>query len=411
MAKVRDARLETRTARRRLKPRRKPYWVRVAPIIWLGYRALQRPPGTWNVGGNAKRWIRKIAYADDLERANGKTILDFWQGQEAAKKVARGEDGTAGDRPHTVGEALDSYARDLRAKGGDTYNASRARQHLKGNAMLTTPVALLKEAELKGWRDALIAKELAPATVNRTMVPLHAALEAAADGDQRIIRRPWRTALRRVSDANNVRRIVKEPDDIRKLVAACYEADHQLGILCEVLATCGMRLSQASRLTVADLQADSNPRLLVPKSAKGNLRKRSERIPVPIPPALAALLQQEAAGRSPDEPLLRQAAGTPWQHRSDADHRQLFRAAVESAGFDPGEVTSYCFRHSSIVRQLLANVPIRIVAATHDTSVGQIERCYSRFVTDHSDGLTRAALLDLSASASDSKVVPLTREP
>jgi len=94
MAKVRDARLETRTARRRLKPRRKPYWVRVAPIIWLGYRALQRPPGTWNVGGNAKRWIRKIAYADDLERANGKTILDFWQGQEAAKKVARGEDGT-----------------------------------------------------------------------------------------------------------------------------------------------------------------------------------------------------------------------------------------------------------------------------------------------------------------------------
>jgi len=226
MAKVRDARLETRTARRRLKPRRKPYWVRVAPTIWLGYRALQRPPGTWNVGGNAKRWIRKIAYADDLERANGKTILDFWQGQEAAKKVARGEDGTAGDRPHTVGEALDSYARDLRAKGGDTYNASRARQHLKGNAMLTTPVALLKEAELKGWRDALIAKELAPATVNRTMVPLHAALEAAADGDQRIIRPTSRLqsatagAEKRQRQSAQAQRADSSPDTARTSRAA-----------------------------------------------------------------------------------------------------------------------------------------------------------------------------------------------
>jgi integrase len=237
------------------------------------------------------------------------------------------------------------------------------------------------------------------------MVPLHAALEAVADADPRIIRRPWQTALRKLPDATNVRRVVKSAGDIGDLVGACYAVDRQLGILCEVLATGGMRLSQASRLMVADLQAgSSNPRLLV-------RRKRGEKIAVPIPPGLAATLQQEAAGRSADAALLRKSDGMSWQSSNDADHRTLFRAAVVRAGFDPDEVTTYCFRHSSIVRQLLANVPIRIVAATHDTSVGQIERCYSRYVTDHSDALTRAALLDLSPAAADSNVVSLVRKP
>jgi hypothetical protein len=38
----------------------------------------------------------------------------------------------------------------------------------------------------------------------------------------------------------------------------------------------------------------------------------------------------------------------------------------------------YALRHSSIVRQLLAGVPVRIVAAGHDTSVKMIEHTYSR---------------------------------
>jgi hypothetical protein len=52
-------------------------------------------------------------------------------------------------------------------------------------------------------------------------------------------------------------------------------------------------------------------------------------------------------------------------------------------------------RHSNIVRQLLANVPIRIVAVTHDTSVQMIEKTYSRHIGDHTDALARPALLDL----------------
>jgi len=42
----------------------------------------------------------------------------------------------------------------------------------------------------------------------------------------------------------------------------------------------------------------------------------------------------------------------------------------------------------------LAGVPIRIVAINHDTSVGMIEKNYSRHIADHSDAVARRALLD-----------------
>ncbi len=54
----------------------------------------------------------------------------------------------------------------------------------------------------------------------------------------------------------------------------------------------------------------------------------------------------------------------------------------------------YCLRHSSIVRMLLRNVPIRLVASLHNTSVAMIEKHYSKYITEHSiDDITRAGLL------------------
>jgi hypothetical protein len=53
----------------------------------------------------------------------------------------------------------------------------------------------------------------------------------------------------------------------------------------------------------------------------------------------------------------------------------------------------YALRHSSIVRALLLNVPIRVIASGHDTSVAAIEAHYSRHISAHSDELSRRALL------------------
>jgi len=76
------------------------------------------------------------------------------------------------------------------------------------------------------------------------------------------------------------------------------------------------------------------------------------------------------------------------------------------AGLDPSKVTIYALRHSAIVRQILAGVPIRVVAVNHDTSIVMLERTYSRYIGDHSDGLARRALLDTTIPPNDN-VVPI----
>ena len=81
-----------------------------------------------------------------------------------------------------------------------------------------------------------------------------------------------------------------------------------------------------------------------------------------------------------------------------SDHSRLFARAVRAAGLDPAKVTMYALRHSNIVRQILAGVPLRVVAVNHDTSVGMLERTYNRYIGDHADALARVALLDTTTT-------------
>src|SRR5262249_25109009 len=170
-------------------------------------------------------------------------------------------------------------------------------------------------------------------------------------------------------------------------------------------------LSQLARLEIGDLQANgADPRLLMPLSAKGRRRdKRHERRPVPITPALAVVLKQEAARRPSEAPLLLRSNGERWGPGRRRHHRQDFRAVVEAAALDPDVVTLSALRHSSIVRMLLANTPIRIVATLHDTSVKMVERTYSKHIAEHTDALARRALLDTAQTPPAANIVPLTK--
>ena len=409
MPKPRNAKLESATARRKLAVRKKPYWTTISPGIHLGYRRNQTA-GTWSVrvAESGAEWIKKIALADDLEAASPPHVLSYWQAIDQARALARRQPGTADDesRPISVSEALDRYEADLKARGGSPYNAEHPRIHLTG-VLLNKPVALLGATELRKWRDSLLAKGLAPGTVNRTKTGLRAALELAAAHDPRITnQRAWKVGLAALPDAHRARNVILDDATVRRIVAAAYDHDRALGVMVEVAAVTGGRLSQLARLEVADLQADgSEPRLLMPLSAKRRARtKRHERRPVPITPALTAVLKQVAAGRPSDAPLLLRSNGERWGHGRRRHHRDDFRAVVEAAELDPNVVTLYALRHSSIVRQLLANTPIRIVASLHDTSVKMIERSYSRHIASHSDEIARRALLDLAQPSPDNVV-------
>ena len=397
--------LETRTARLKRSIARKPEFVKVGPGISLGYRR-NATAGAWVVrvaDGQGGNWTKGIGLADDYDEANGSTIFDYWQAQDRAKAVARAGQPVAptDDKPATLRAALDQYEADLKTRGGDVGNAVRVRRHLN-DKLLDRPVARLTLNDLRTWRDGLTSKRadatsLAPSGINRLCTCLKAALNLAADRDERITsRRPWEQGLATLRDAEEARNVILPDADIRKLLGAAPAQGAAFALLLEALAVTGARVSQVARVIVADLQDDrADPRLMMPSSAKGRGRKTVLRRPVPISPDLAKRLRAIAEGRAADAPLFMKASGDRWR---DSDHSRPFARTARAAGVtaaDGAVVTAYALRHSSITRQLLAGVPARIVAAAHDTSVAMLERTYSRHIGDHSDAMTRAAMLTL----------------
>ena len=397
--KVSFSALESRSARLRLKVRRRPYaGPSLARGISLMYRR-NRTNGTWVLkatDGHGAYWTKGFALADDYEDADGKAVLTFYQAQDAAKRLARGEDGSD-TAPITVDGALKDYKRDLETRNANPYNAESPRVHLT-NVLLAKPVQLLNAHELKKWRDGLLGN-LAPATVNRVCRCLFAALELARHHDERIQnRQAWEVGLAGLPDAQEARNVILSDSNVRDFVSAAYAHDNKLGLLVDVLAVTGARPSQVVRLRVEDLHHHPlRPKLMMPKSGKGGGRNRSqkkhERYSVPITTQLAAKLRDAAVGRAENAPLLAQSDGSAWGDNPGQRYHRHIDNIVTAIGLDPDEVTIYSLRHSSIVRMLLLNVPIRLVASLHNTGVAMIERTYSKYITEHSDDISRKALL------------------
>ena len=409
--KVSFSALESRSARLKLKIRRRPYsGPSLARGIALMYRR-NKTNGTWVLkasDGHGGYWTKGFALADDFEDADAKNILTFYQAQDQAKKLARGGDDGTDTAPITVDGALIDYKTDLKARGANPYNAESPRVHLT-NVLIAKPVQLLTAQELKKWRDGLLSK-IAPATVNRVCRCLGAALELARQHDERIQnRQAWEIGLAGLPDAQVARNVILSDDNVREFIATAYGLDHPFGLLTDTLAVTGARPSQAVRLRVEDLHDHPvRPKLMMPKSAKGGGRNRSQkkhvRYSVPITVQLAAKLKEAAKGRADNAPLLLQGDGSAWDNNPGPQYRHEVPMVVTSIGLDPAEVTMYALRHSSIVRMLLQNIPIRLVASLHNTSVNMIERTYSKYITEHSDDISRKALLSESAPAGDNVV-------
>src|SRR4029078_1295928 len=124
--KVRHSALESRSARLKLQVRRRPY---SGPSLARGISLLYRrnnTNGTWvlkSSDGHGAYWTKAFALADDFEDADGKTVLTFFQAQDQARRLARGNAGGADAAPVNVDGALKAYRRDLEAREANPYNA------------------------------------------------------------------------------------------------------------------------------------------------------------------------------------------------------------------------------------------------------------------------------------------------
>jgi integrase len=198
-------------------------------------------------------------------------------------------------------------------------------------------------------------------------------------------------------------------DAIRDIVAAAavYDDEGDVGRMVLLLAATGARFSQLARLAVGDVQADRQ-RTFIPLSRKGQ-RKDEGHYPMRVGKDVIEALRLVLSGRPYDEPLLcrwrmkqvRKQEGRgliwvgdyrgPWT--SAAEITRQFRDICKNIGLE-GTIP-YALCHSSIVRAIRAGLPIRLVAAMHDTSVEMIERHYSRFIVDGLEELTAKAIVPM----------------
>jgi integrase len=168
-------------------------------------------------------------------------------------------------------------------------------------------------------------------------------------------------------------------------------------------AATGARFSQLANLIIIDFQFE-NSRLMMPSSRKGKNRQPGTRDAVPVGIDVMRRMLPVIEGRDEDKPLLlrwgHRKTGGPgnwtrdkrqaWGRASEID--ELWAKTVALAGV-PADTVMYALRHSSIVRGLKKNLPVRLVAALHDTSVEMIEKHYSAYIIDMTEEMARQTLM------------------
>ncbi len=410
---LKETSLTTRTARAKL-----PiglHWRGIDPETHLGYRKGVRG-GVWLVRWRTGSGYRqdRLGTADD-ELSEG--TLDYAAAVRAARdrvEAARIEDQAASAGPiQTVRTAVLSYCYDrdvrYRARGvgitGRTAATSSLERYVIGREasgnmearepapIADVPLHQLTEAQLVDWRKSLPGA-LKASSVWHLAATLKAAINAAYRANRAILPPTLpgiltaALVISRTSPGDRVsvarENQILDAATVGRIIAAAREVDDEgewggdLYRMIVVLAATGARFSQAARLTVRDVQVERS-RLMIPPSYKGHGRK-PEVTPVPVGEDVLAALAPVLGGRGKDELLLTRrlmarapgqlkwvATGTrPWGRAARlvepwAEIRKLAR--LES------DIVPYALRHSSIVRGIRAGLPLRLVAALHDTSV------------------------------------------
>lgn len=273
----------------------------------------------------------------------------------------------------------------------------------------------LKPAYAKAVRTVGAEPRLSVGSLNCLLSDLRAALNAAIEKYRRQIpsyiaaevKVGTRVRSKEPGDLEGGRMQLLTDDQVRDLVDAAFGIDQDFGYLVLIAASSGARYSQIARLVVADVQVQ-RARIMMPGSRKG--RKRSQRAPaaVPISPEVLERLTPLLAGRHSQDTLLmrwvmKRTGGAerwmkdkrrPWGAAYDVKY--LWEKTVAAAGA-PDDTIMYALRHSSIVRGLIAGLPVRVVAALHDTSIRMIEDHYSAYILDMTEDLARRHAIAMAA--------------
>ncbi len=416
--------ITTRAARRALGAG--VYWRSIDPDVHIGYRK-GKQGGRWLArwyAGDQKYCQATLGTADDI-LSEGNLSFDAAvkvarETVEQARLLARLD---AAGPPVTIRTAVETYtnmrdARDTVRKGRPCRSdaSSRLALHVLGNSKLSEkPLRNLTDQDLMKWVAGL-DPGLKLTTKRRLINDFKAALNKAYIGNRAALPADFDKTVKfglalDEAVAENTFQEVREnqilkDEQIRQIIEAAKDLDDDgdFARLVIVLAATGARFSQARRILVSDVQIQHS-RIFIPNSWKGK-KNEIAHVPVPIGRDVLQALMPAIEGRSPDAHLLerwnlKQIGPAEWERvdrgpwKTASEMTRTWNKLVKAAGLP--RVIAYSLRHSSIVRGIRVGLPIRLVAASHDTGVQSIERHYSRWITDGLEELTVRAIVPLIA--------------
>jgi integrase len=413
---VRDTNLEKAAARVRLEPRRKPYWRVLESGLHLGYRRTKEGGGAWVARrfiGDGKYKERVFGVADDLQSADGVTILTFSDAQSKArewwKAAERADLGFAPvSGPYTVADALEAYFVERARRGSKRVNKDQGIARARIMPELgTVELAKLTTKRIRDWQSALAtapkltrtgrvtnycpsdavdltdadAVRARRATANRILTVLKAALNHAFQESRIGSDEAWRKVKPfREVDAPVVHFL--SDDECRRIVNACDGAFRN--IVKGALLT-GCRYGELARMRAGDFNAEAGT-ITVRESKSGKPRH------VVLTDEGRALFTELTAGHASRDMVFVRDDGNAW---GESHQQRPLEAASNRAKIEP-TATFHILRHTYASALAMRGVPMGVIAAQLGHSDTRMtERHYAHLSPNYVAETVRAALPSL----------------
>jgi integrase len=423
---VRDANLETRTARLRLSIRSEPYWRGLEKGFALGYRRRGRG-GTWlsrRRGEDGGYNEHRIGTTDDLQDADGVAVFDYGQAQSAARawwraETRRDEGHDTRQGPFTVQGAIEDYLKAYERRGGKAvYDTRRAAETHILPLLGTTNVAKLTARKITDWHHGLAEKrprsrtkkgrkqnyremEKGPdavrrrrSTANRILTVLKAALNHAWKAEHVSNDDAWRRVKPFKGVETTLVRYLTEAECVR-LVNACEPAFRNL--VRGALLT-GCRYSELAAMHVADFNADAGV-ITVRDSKAGKPRH------VVLTDEGQRLFASLTAGKLGNDPIFTRGDGGMW---GKSHQLRPVLEACKRAKINPA-ISFHVLRHTHGSTLAMRGVPMGVIAEQlGHADTRMTEKHYAHLAPSYVADTIRANFPTLGI-AGDPTVVPMKR--
>lgn len=379
---VRDSRLESREARLRLKLRQEPYWRLISEGIHLGYYRGNRG-GMWHArvrSPDNKRYIKSaLAQADDFSDANGKSVMNFSQAQEQARKfahkVSRSDD-LEDNKPYTVKTATTDYLSDFKANGKKSYYSTETQINAHILPMFGDKlVSALTFKELNAWKNRLAttdkrarsSKKLKQeqkyipddsndgeyqrrrrATANRIITILKAILNYAFNSNRVQSNEPW-LKLKSFKNVSEPKIRFLSEDETTRLMNAC-DTDFRLLIRGALLT--GARYGELTTLKVGDYSTENNT-IFIHQSKSGKPRH------IPLNQEGIKFFEQLTTGKASQELIFTRTDRTQWKKNYQV---RPLESACKRAKITP-TINFHILRHTYGSVLAMRGVPLQVIAA------------------------------------------------